>query len=144
MLFIKYFNFTFNLDEIRHGWKVSLKYKEEIEEESKNNIKVVNKAKKEKRHICKRKNKKSRSRSYSKRKEKNSKENSEERKVKISEVNLNLNNFVREIWIGNLPPTITEQELRNIFFIYGEIELIDLYSERVRKKFISIKIYFYF
>ena len=33
---------------------------------------------------------------------------------------------VREIWIGNLPDTITKEILYKTFFIYGEISSIDI------------------
>ncbi len=33
---------------------------------------------------------------------------------------------VRELWVGNLPEGITEKKLYSHFFIYGEIENIDI------------------
>jgi len=35
---------------------------------------------------------------------------------------------MREVWVGNLTPTVTETILYNYFFIYGEIERIDAFS----------------
>lgn len=33
---------------------------------------------------------------------------------------------VRELWVGNLPANITEKKLYSHFFIFGEIEKIDI------------------
>jgi hypothetical protein len=35
---------------------------------------------------------------------------------------------MREIWVGNLPPDVTEGMLYNHFFIYGEIDKIDIFA----------------
>jgi len=35
---------------------------------------------------------------------------------------------MREIWVGNLPPDVTEATLYNHFFIYGEIDKIDIFA----------------
>ena len=37
---------------------------------------------------------------------------------------------VREIWIGNLPDTITKEILYKTFFIYGEISSIDIHKDK--------------
>jgi len=34
---------------------------------------------------------------------------------------------MREIWIGNLPQTCTQEKIAKHFFIYGEIEFIDMF-----------------
>jgi RNA recognition motif-containing protein len=33
---------------------------------------------------------------------------------------------VRELWVGNLPESITEKKLYSNFFIYGEIDRIEI------------------
>jgi RNA recognition motif-containing protein len=33
---------------------------------------------------------------------------------------------VRELWVGNLPSNITEKKIYSYFFIYGEIEKIEI------------------
>ncbi len=33
---------------------------------------------------------------------------------------------VRELWVGNLPENITEKKLYSNFFIYGEIDRIEI------------------
>ena len=33
---------------------------------------------------------------------------------------------VRELWVGNLPESITEKKLYSHFFIYGEIDRIEI------------------
>ena len=33
---------------------------------------------------------------------------------------------VRELWVGNLPESITEKKLYQNFFIYGEIDRIEI------------------
>jgi RNA recognition motif-containing protein len=38
---------------------------------------------------------------------------------------------VREIWVGNLPSSLSDQSLYNMFFIYGEIVRMDYNQERV-------------
>ena len=45
---------------------------------------------------------------------------------------------VREIWVGNLPSTITERTLYSHFFIYGEIENIEIVA-----RVVNIYIYIY-
>jgi RNA recognition motif-containing protein len=35
---------------------------------------------------------------------------------------------VRELWVGNLPEQISEKKLYSHFFVYGEIEKIEIVS----------------
>lgn len=37
--------------------------------------------------------------------------------------------LVREIWIGNLPPTITEKQVRQTSELFGEVENVDLHNK---------------
>ena len=37
---------------------------------------------------------------------------------------------IREIWVGNLPNSVTDVILYNHFFIYGEIEKIDTFGSK--------------
>jgi hypothetical protein len=39
---------------------------------------------------------------------------------------------VRELWLGNLPETISENKLYSHFFIYGEIDKIEINPHKVR------------
>jgi len=45
---------------------------------------------------------------------------------------------VREVWVGNLPSGMTEKKLYQHFFIYGEIENIELYPQKVRLRQLSL------
>lgn len=38
---------------------------------------------------------------------------------------------VRELWIGNLPENITESKIYSHFFIYGEIDKIEINPHKV-------------
>jgi len=40
---------------------------------------------------------------------------------------------VRELWVGNLPDSITKETLYSHFFIYGEIEDIELLRQQKPK-----------
>lgn len=38
---------------------------------------------------------------------------------------------VRELWLGNLPEGVTEEVLYQHFFIYGEIDKIEIFPHKV-------------
>ena len=40
---------------------------------------------------------------------------------------------MRELWIGNLPDEITERHLYSHFFIYGEIEQVEILNSNAKK-----------